>query len=105
MNRRSFLKRVFAAAGAVAVGPVAIKVAAELYPSPADPRIITASVLDRITRDLMEKSASQIPMYDCYVSSEVAQDLMGQTAKYWNSLMLKNLSDGWAELAVRPYKT
>ncbi len=99
MNRRNFLKRILAAAGAVAVGPVALKVATELFPAPVDPNIITGSVLDKIYADLAAKSAG--PTYDFYVSSEVAQDLL----KYWSDLHLKNLSDGWAGLAVAPYKT
>ncbi len=103
MNRRNFLKRIFAAAGAVAVGPVALKVAAELYPAPVGPGVITASVLDRITRDLLAPKA--IPIYDLYIGREAAEALVGQTARYWNELCLKNLSDGWAQFAVAPYKT
>ncbi len=86
MNRRNFLKRIFAAAGAVAVGPVALKVAAELLPS--TPGINPAWVNAPYEAEFL------IP------SQEVIDNLCLRTAWYWHEESLKNLMDGVRKIAI-----
>jgi hypothetical protein len=88
MNRRSFLKRMFGVAGAIAAGPVALKVAAELLPKAVAPTVNPAWI------NAPFEASFIIPV----------EELLAQTTWYWNELSLKNLMRGVDEHAcIKPF--
>jgi hypothetical protein len=89
MNRRSFLKRLLGAAGAVVAGPVALELAKKVAPTFESGFIIPAAEV---------KAYVAPPVYDLYCGSEMAEELMLRT-----TLALKNLTQATAKLAVQPY--
>ncbi len=90
MNRRSFLKRLLGAAGAIAAGPVALKVAAEIFPQAPLCNLAEEAIINTATWE----SGFIIPV----------EELMAQTTWYWNDLTMKNLTRGLADhVTIKPY--
>jgi hypothetical protein len=92
MNRRSFLKRLLGAAGAIAAGPVALKVAAEIFPQ---------APLCNLAEEAINNAWVSAP-YEAQFIIPV-EELMAQTTWYWNDLALKNLTRNVSHLAIKPY--